>query len=172
MLKLLGAFLIISGCGFFGFKKARFYRERTELFRFLQNGLTLLEAEINYGVTPLPLALKRIEQRVNPICQPLFGRAAVLLQEKKGITAAEAWAKGVQALNEKIPLTDQERDLLLIFGQGLGNSALEEQIKQLTLTRKQLSLFEKRAQTVEDKNEKMWQYLGISAGIVIVLILI
>ena len=67
----------------FGFKKARFYRERTELFRFLQNGLTLLEAEINYGVTPLPLALKRIEQRVNPICQPLFGRAAVLLQEKK-----------------------------------------------------------------------------------------
>ena len=78
----------------------------------------------------------------------------------------------MQALNEKIPLTDQERDLLLIFGQGLGNSALEEQIKQLTLTRKQLSLFEKRAQAVEDKNQKMWQYLGISAGIVIVLILI
>lgn len=172
MFKLLGAFCIVAGCSYLGLRRANLYKKRTELFRFLQNGLTLLETEINYTSTPLPLALKRVGEKINKDCQPLFIRAAAVLQEKKGVTAAEAWEAGVRALCGEVPLTKEERELLRVFGHGLGGSAKEEQVKNIALTRKQLSLAEKIAEEEQAKNQKMWQYLGVSLGAVIVLILI
>ncbi len=172
MFKLLGAFFIVAGCSYLGLKRAKLYQKRTELFRFLQNGLTLLETEINYTATPLPVALERVGKKINKICQPLFLRAATILQEKKGVTVAEAWSTGVKALDKEVPLRQEEKELLFVFGHGLGGSAIEEQIKNIALTRKQLSLIEKLAKEEQDKNQKMWQYLGFSLGVVIVLILI
>jgi stage III sporulation protein AB len=172
MLKLLGAFCIVVSCSYLGLKMANLYRKRTELFRFLQNGLTLLETEINYTSTPLPIALERVGKKINKNCQPLFIRAAAILQEKKGVTVAEAWSTGVKALDNEVPLTREEKELLYVFGHGLGGSAKEEQIKNIALTRKQLSLVEKVAEEEQVKNQKMWQYLGFSLGVVIVLILI
>ncbi|MDD4145869.1 MAG: stage III sporulation protein AB [Clostridia bacterium] len=172
MFKLLGAFCIVAGCSYLGLRIASIYRKRTELFRFLQNGLTLLETEINYTSTPLPLALERVGQKMHKDCQPLFIRAATVLQEKKGVTAAEAWAAGVRALGGEVPLTKEETELLYVFGHGLGGSAKEEQVKNIALTRKQLSLVEKVAEEEQVKNQKLWQYLGFSLGAVIVLILI
>ncbi|MGI6588996.1 MAG: stage III sporulation protein AB [Peptococcia bacterium] len=172
MFKLLGAFCIIGGCSYLGLRVATLYRKRTELFRFLQNGLTLLETEINYTSTPLPLALERVSKKINKNCQPLFIRAAAILQEKKGATVAEAWLAGVKALDKEVPLTQEEKEILYVFGHGLGGSAKEEQIKNIALTRKQLSLVETVAEEEQAKNQKIWQYLGFSLGVIIVLILI
>lgn len=172
MFKLVGATFIMGGCGYLGVRISSIYKKRTELFRFLQNGLTLLETEINYTSTPLPLALERVGKKLNKDCQPLFVRAAAVLQENKGVSAAEAWSLGVGALCENVPLTKEEIELLNVFGHGLGGSAKEEQVKNIALTRKQLSLVEKTAEEEQAKNQKMWQYLGISFGAVIVLILI
>jgi len=172
MFKLIGAFLIMGGCGYIGLTMAHLYKKRTELFRYLQNGLTLLETEINYTATPLPLALERVGKKLNQDCQPLFLRAATVLKEKKAISAGEAWALGVAALGDKIPLKQEEQELLAVFGHGLGGSAKEEQIKNITLTRKQLALIEETAKEEQVRNQKMWRYLGLSFGAVIVLILI
>jgi stage III sporulation protein AB len=172
MFKLLGAFCILGGCGYIGARISSIYKKRTAIFRFLQNGLTLLETEINYTSTPLPLALERVGKKVNKDCKPLFARAAAVLQEKKGVTAAEAWEAGVTALCREVPLTKEEKELLFVFGHGLGGSAKEEQVKNIVLTKKQLSLLEKVAEEEQARNQKMWQYLSFSIGAVIVLILI
>ena len=172
MLKILGCFCIFAGCSYFGLRIAGIYKKRTELFRFLQNGLALLETEINYTSTPLPLALERVGKKMNKDCQPLFIKAATVLQQKKGMTADEAWSAGVQALCKEVPLTGEEKELLYIFGHGLGGSAREEQVKNIALTRRQLSLVEKAVEEEQAKNQKLWQYLGFSLGAVLVLILI
>lgn len=172
MLKILGAFCILGGCGYIGARISRIYKKRTELFRFLQNGLALLETEINYTSTPLPLALERVGKKINKDCRPLFVKAAAVLQEKKGVTATEAWEAGVTALCHEVPLTEEEKELLFIFGHGLGGSDKEEQIKNIVLTQKQLNLLEKVAEEEQVRNQKMWQYLSFSIGAVIVLILI
>ncbi|MDD2400707.1 MAG: stage III sporulation protein SpoIIIAB [Clostridia bacterium] len=169
---MFGAFCIIGGCGYIGFKIAHIYSKRVELFRFLQNGFSLLETEINYSSTPLPLALERVGMKINKDCGSLFAKAATMLHRKNGITASEAWNEGIITLSNKVPLTKEEKELLNVFGHGLGCSDKEEQLKNIALTKKQLYMVEKSVEEEQKKNQKMWQYLGICTGAVIVLILL
>lgn len=172
MCKLCGALFILLGCIFFGLRISRIYKKRTELFCFLQNGLTMLEAEINYTATPLPLALEKVGSKSNLLCRPLFMQAAYSLQTRKAATAGEAWSDGIAALKMEVPLTQEENELLQLFGQGLGGSAKEEQLKYIALTKRQLTTVQKAAEEEREKKQKLWQYLSFSLGAVLVLLLI
>lgn len=172
MFKLTGAFCILAACGYIGLKMAGVYNKRVEVLRFIQNGLNLLETEINYGATPLPLALKRIGEKLNQRSAILFSQAAKELEKNKGIPASVAWEEGIYKLSEVIPLTTEEIHILTCFGKSLGSSDKEEQIKNIALAREQLKMVEKSASVAKEKNQRMWQYLGFCLGAVIVLILI
>ncbi len=172
MLRLLGACCIIAGCGILGFSKGEQFRQRAEMLRCLQNGLNMLEADISYGSTPLPLALARVAEKVGGITQVPFAQAARLLKENNGLTAAEAWEEGVNKLDAEFTLTTEEKSILILFGQGLGCSAREEQIKNITLAREQLRMAELAAEEARNKNQRMWQVMGLCTGGAIVLMLI
>jgi len=168
----MGALCILAGCGYLGFQMGDRYRRRTEILRYLQNGLNLLETEISYGSTPLPLALARIAEKMRGESRIPFMHAAKLLQENKGLTAAEAWEEGVGALVAEFPLSREEVSILVLFGHGLGCSAREEQLKNIRLAQEQLRMAEKNAEEARIKNQRMWQYMGLCSGGVIVLLLI
>lgn len=164
--------MIITGCTYGGVKIAETYRKKTELLRYLQNGLNFLETEISYSSTPLPLALKRISEKLRGESRLIFARASQALQRDTGVRANEAWEEGIEYLKEHISLSREEIDILGLFGQALGGSAREDQLKNIALTRRQLDLMEKAADEAKHKNQRMWQYLGFCMGAVIVLILI
>ena len=102
----------------------------------MQNGMTMLEKEINYTATPLPLALEKVGRQSNRFCQTLFLQAARALLNNKTATAGEAWMEGIAALTAEVPLTKEESEVLTLFGQGLGKTAKEEQLKNIELTRR------------------------------------
>jgi len=56
-MKIRSSLLVISACGFLGLEKARRLAARSRELRLLETALKALEAEISYGVTPLPQAL-------------------------------------------------------------------------------------------------------------------
>lgn len=172
MLKLIGAAIILSSCGVGGLKIAHVYQERTRVLRFLQNGLNLLETEINYVSTPLPLALLRVSEKLTQTPRILFGKAADILQKEEGVTAKEAWERGIAELNHRVPLTREEIGILSVFGCGLGISSKEDQLKNISLAREQLRMAEKAADEAREKNQRVWQYLGFGLGAVVVLILL
>lgn len=172
MLRIVGACCILAGCGWFGFNKGEEFRQRTVILRHLQNGLNLLETEISYGQTPLPVALTRIATKLKGAAQIPFACSAQLLKDNMGLTAAEAWEEGVRSLNSAFSLTGEDKSILLLFGQGLGCSAREEQLKNIALVQEQLRMAETAAEEARAKNQKMWQALGICSGGVLVLLLI
>lgn len=172
MAKILGALLIIIACTWGGMKVSETYRKRAELFRQLQNGLNLLETEISYSATPLPLALKRVGGKLRGESGLVFARASLALERDRGFSASEAWGEGIAYLQEHIKLNKEETDILVLFGQALGGSSKEDQLNNIALTRRQLYLLETAANEAREKNQKMWQYLGFCTGAVIVLILI
>ncbi|MDX9872102.1 MAG: stage III sporulation protein SpoIIIAB [Clostridia bacterium] len=169
MLKILGAIMIIGGCGYAGLQAGGRYRRRSEMLRSLQNGLTLLENEISYTSTPLPPALARAGEKIPFAAAVLFQEAARLLNSNQGHTAAEAWRVGIARLQENAPTQAEETAVLEAFGQTLGCSAKREQLKHITLAREQLLFIEQQALEARGKYEKMWQYLGFCMGAVIVL---
>lgn len=164
--------MIIGACGYAGLRQGSRYRRRSEMLRSLQNGLALLENEISYTSTPLPLALARAGDKIAPAAAVLFKEAARLLKSSQGLTAAEAWQEGIARLKEKTPAQGEETAVLFAFGQALGCSAKPEQLKNIALAREQLLVIEAEALEARGKYEKMWQYLGFCAGAVIVLTII
>lgn len=62
MWKALGACLVIGSMGLAGIKVASLYSQRSKELRLLQDALQMLDTEILYAATPLPVALKKIGQ--------------------------------------------------------------------------------------------------------------
>jgi len=172
MVRVIGALLVIGGCGYCGLSIARSFRLRAQVLRSLQNGLNLLEAEISYGSTPLPLALARVGEKLGRESSLVFSQAAQAFRLHKGVTAGEAWEEGVKRLAQSVVLSQEDISILRNFGHGLGNSAKNEQLKNIALAREQLSMAEKEACLARERYEKMWRYLGFCLGAAIVLVLI
>jgi len=172
MLKLCGALLIIMALGIVGLVIAGNYSLRPQQLRYLIHGIKMLETEMLYGLTPLPIALKRVGKKLPAPVGQFFLNTADFLIKGEGLTAGEAWEMALNDLANESALLPEDLDVLLYFGQGLGGSDREEQSKNLNLVKEQLLNQERKAEELRAKNQKLWQYLGFSLGAVIVLILI
>ncbi len=164
--------MIICGCGYTGLKIAAVYQKRADTLRILQNGLSLLETEIRYASTPLPQALQRVGEKLNRESRVIFTRAADIMQLREGCAVSEAWDAGIKTLSEAVWISAEETSILALFGKGLGNSAKEDQLKNIALAKEQLHMAEKSAAAAREKNKRMWQYMGFCFGTVIVLLLV
>ncbi|MDH7576213.1 MAG: stage III sporulation protein AB [Bacillota bacterium] len=130
-IKLIGAFLVISTAGLAGLQIASYYSLRPRQLRALQAALQMLDTEIMYGATPLPAALKKIGQAAEPPVSAIFLTAGELLGTPAGYTAAEVWSKSLLQEREKTVLSKEDLAILHAFGEGLGISDRQENIKIL-----------------------------------------
>lgn len=172
MFKVLGAILVISACTLLGFEVANKYKLRPLQLRALRSMLNLLEAEIVYASTPLPLALEKVARHASAPLNSLFLKAREELLAGDGLTAGEAWLKAVDSMQGTMHLDEEDLNILREFGAGLGGSDKEEQIKNLQLTKELLKQQEWKADERRNKNERMWRTMGFLTGMAIVLILI
>lgn len=172
LIKILGAALIVSGLGGWGLYGARRLRERARHLQELSMAFGYLEKEITCIYNPLPLALAHTARFApEPVAQ-LFSVSSGLLQGRSGITARDAWLKGVEKLSLLSPL--EEEDLLLIQSAAdqLGASDAAGQRKFLSLIQEHLNMAEQTARNRAQVEQKLYTYGGFIAGLVVVLLLI
>jgi stage III sporulation protein AB len=171
MLKMVGGGLIILTCGLLGLEKARGFSARIEQLRQLNAGLKLLETEIIYGATPLPLALTRVGNQLAGPVALFFQAVARALQENAAAGALAAWQRGLEELGQKGALQPGDLEILKALGPMLGNSGAGDQIKNLELTRQLLGQQQLAAHEENNRQGKMWRTLGFLLGITLVLLL-
>jgi stage III sporulation protein AB len=94
------------------------------------------------------------------------------LKERRFNTIAEAFLEASKSVASELYLEKEEKETFLSFMQSLGSSDIEGQKKNFNLTLRKLEDFEKRAEEVRSKNEKLYRYLGVSLGAFIVIILV
>ncbi|WP_258359243.1 hypothetical protein [Moorella sulfitireducens (nom. illeg.)] len=171
MLKMVGGGLIILTCGFMGLEKARRFSCRIEQLRLLNAGLKMLETEIIYGATPLPLAFSRIGGQLGGPVASFFQAIARSLQENAAAGALAAWHAGLEELERIGSLQAGDLEALRSLGPLLGNSGAGDQVKNLELTRRLLEQQQLAAQEENNRQGKMWRTLGFLLGITLVLLL-
>jgi len=170
--RLIGALLIIGVAGWSGLWVASIYRRRPQQLRSFQSALQMLDTEIVYGATPLPVALQKIGQAIEPAVGAVFRKAGKLLEKSCGYTAGEAWEKALGDEAENTALRSDDLIILKTFGEVLGASDRSEQHKNIVLTIQYLQKAEMEAEKEKEKNVRLWRYGGFLIGISVVLLLL
>lgn len=172
MLKLLGSIIIIAGTTVIGFTYSNIYMQRVKQLRDMQFALNMLETEIIYTATPLIEALFSVGEKTSSSIKGIFFGMAEALRDKRKSGVFDAFIYTYSQLKCDIYLDKEEIDVISSFMQSLGSSDAEGQKKIFNITIKKLESFEKRAEEIRTKNEKLYRYLGLCFGVLIVIILI
>jgi stage III sporulation protein AB len=108
----------------------------------------------------------------HPEAARLFQQAAAYAEACPGELPQAAWAKGVDAIKPGIPKGEPLAAYLLDFGQALGRTDLQAQQALFALFRRQLEQCLRRAIAREEKEGRLWQYLGLAGAVILVILLI
>ncbi|MFC3768279.1 stage III sporulation protein SpoIIIAB [Paenibacillus sp. GCM10012303] len=171
MVKLLGAVLILAAATLYGFARASVYARRPRQIRQLIHALQRLETEMTYGFTPLPEALLRIADQLEPQIAALFRSAAEPLSTQSGITAGESFRDALNVCWKQTALSSNEREILSQMSYTLGISDRTDQAKHLRLAVTLLQAEEQNAWDEQRRYEKMWKSLGVLAGAFVVILM-
>ncbi|MDR3596784.1 MAG: stage III sporulation protein AB [Clostridium sp.] len=148
------------------------FRKRQEQLREILKALTILENDIVYGTTPLPEALTNL---LNKVSQPIdnFIEAIAKRLDKGDV---ESVYQG--ALEEFILLENQfylhanDKKTMADFFRSLGSSGVYGQEKIFFLAIEGIRMNLREAEENAKKNIKLYRYLGICLGAIIVIFII
>lgn len=172
LIKLMLSLLIVIGCTMVGTIYASSFGERVKLLSSLQSTLQMLETEIVYGGTPLPLLLPRVAEKSRAEIADILMDVSELLLLKEGVTFAEAWRRAIKINQGKSALNSEDFDILINLGNSLGTSDKENQVKHIRLSMEDLRRNFEVALALQQKNAGLYKHLGLLAGLTIVIILI
>jgi len=131
----------------------------------------MLETEIVYGATPIPILLNKIGNKSKNEIGKIFLTAADLLNQKQGQTFEEVWYSAVNKNIQNTSFNKEDVEVLLSIGRNLGVSNCEDQMKHIRLIQEELKRHYEISIIDQSKNVKLFKNLGFLLGLSIVIML-
>lgn len=170
-MKLFGALLIIIASTLIGFYRASQYAQRPKQIRLFIHSLHRLVTEIDYGGTPLPIALRKLAVQSREPVSGILQLAADRLQGEQAVSVQEAWHEAVQTKWGHTAMKAAEKEALLELGASLGVSDRQDQLKHLQLSISQLQHEEAASRDEQAQYEKLCRSLGLLSGALLVILI-
>ena len=169
LIRLVGALLLLGGCGGFGLTMVGHYRREIAMLRQLISLLQEMEWELKYRLTPLPELLQQAAKQISGIASRVIGSLSTELANQISPDVS-CCMEAVLSMETDVP-TDI-REVLTALGKSMGRFDLEGQIKELDcveqLCRKKLAELENN----RDVRLRSYQTLGLCAGAAIAILLL
>lgn len=160
-IQLIGAVLVICGCGGVGFYMAVNHRRDEVVLRQLSAALDYMECELQYRMTPLPELVRSTSRQATGA----VGKFLLCLAEELEAQISPDASSCVRAAISKVKeLPEICRPCLRQFGKSLGSFDLPGQLKGLEAVRAMCRLELKRLCRNQDQRLRSYQTLGLCAG--------
>ena len=164
----MGCILMIVTGAAAGYLQSKKLTARTLFFEEYEKFLSELTLQIRYDSGSLERILEKLSnydyRRLAPVIQVCCERM------QAGDPLSDAWSRGVGKLSKDNGLLKGDIELLLGFGKGLGISDLEGQLSHLNLNGELAKRKLEEAGECKLKKGKLYQMLGVSAGITTALL--
>ena len=159
--QLIGAVLIFSGCGGFGFSIAAGYKAKEKMLRQLVRMLQFMECELKYRQTSLPELCRHAAQDINgPVKNALLNFS----RELDWQTAADAYSCMKSAVKKTPSLPIEIKRVLYQLGHTMGRFDLDGQLKGLQAVKQVCKAELKRTALESAASVRNYQTLGLCAG--------
>ncbi|NLC10716.1 MAG: hypothetical protein GX767_00495 [Firmicutes bacterium] len=167
-----GAVLIVAAAYYMGLDKAKALQVRSSVLNQFQYSLGMLAMEINYGLTPLPTACKSLSNKVKAPVNSFYYSLYSKLENGAAKSMQEVWYMSLEEKKESMFLEKADLDILLPLGAVMNLEDRKGIIKHLYLAQAQLRQAFYNAEEKRQKMARMYIYLGLLGGMLLVIILI
>lgn len=168
MIRLMGAALLMAGCGGFGFSLAAAYRREMGLLRRLINALQEMEWELKYRMTELPDLCRIAGDAAGGTLRDIFLELAGKL-DRQEVMDISGCLNGI-LMNRDLPR--QVRRNMKQLGRSLGRFDLEGQLQGLQAVRQQCR---KDLQNISENSVqrlRSYQTLALCAGAALAILFV
>lgn len=172
MIKIIGCLLILGASTFGGIIYSEGFKKRVKQLNEFERAINQLQSEIEYTYTPLPEALSNVANKSEKPINEVFMKAGKLLALNEVETVYEAFQKCLNDESISLNLNKEDTAVILDLSKSLGESDIEGHKKIFSLAISNLKKRISIAETIMNKNAKMYRYLGFSIGAAIVIVLV
>ena len=166
MTRLLGAALVVAGCGALGLCAVARLEGRVRDLGELAAGLDALQRELGWRLSPLPDALEGAARSVRGPSAEFFARCAQKARSPDGRAFQEVWRDGLTAA--PLRLKPEDRALLDRLGRYDGDS------QRLALEDGAAALRSQQGAAADDRSRlgRVYGVLGTAAGLLTAILLL
>lgn len=165
----LGIFICSAYLGFsFGDK----YQKRYGNLKVLEKALILMKNQILFVYTPLPEVFENTGDKIEGPWKKVFKDIGAILNNNFVDDVYGAFKDSINRYANILYIENEDRDLILDFSKSLGESGVYGQEQIFNLTINNLENIIEEARDLRDKNCKMYRYLGVCLGVMIIIFLI
>ena len=169
ILKLIGAALVVAGCGGVGFRIAADQRQEERDIRQLVGALDYMECELQYRLTPLPALCKHIAKEwPNRIGKVFLDFSAEMDSQNEHDTSACM----LVALAHNISLSVDTRQMFELLGKSIGRFDVEGQLKGLESVRQECRRKLTALESNRDVRLRSYKTLGLCAGAALAILFV
>lgn len=172
MIKLLGSVLVMTAC--IGYTNGLMERQKyhENVLQSLVHILELMMGEIRYERLPMAETFCRLDKKYNGPAGTVMKQISDKLMQGSSEDLESVWRAAFCKEQKNLMLTEEELDILMDVGKNLGYLDAESQIGHLKVCQKR---FMQRLEAVRielAKKRKVYRYLGVAAGVLVILILV
>lgn len=171
MFKLIILIIVFLAFSYGGYAYGEKFNNRYKNLKEILKSILLLQNEIVYNMTPLPEALNSIGEKCRTPIKEQFLNSSSLLSEGKEDSVYHAF-KTIYEKENNIYLNKEDERVLGDFLKSLGELGVYGQEKMFNLVIANLNINIKEAETIANKNIKLYRYLGVCIGAMIIIFLL
>ena len=167
--KLIGAVLVLCGCGFVGFSTCAAYRREEHQLRQMLSAMDHMVCELQYRVTPLPELCRQASAQREGFVKLLFSNLASELDAQVSPDVQSCLAV---AAAQSGSLSPRLEEAICILGASLGCFDLQGQLQGLESVRSYCSTELKQMADGREHRLRSYQTLGLCAGAALAILLV
>ncbi len=149
-----------------GLTISKIYENRVVELKEFKNILNIIKTKIKFTYQPLAEIFKEIANKNETNVEKIFGQMA---NQITYFQTREVWENCIQ--NADISINQEDKDILKKLGKLLGQTDVEGQISEIEVTENFLNMQIEKAEEAKKKEQKMYKTLGITIGLIFVIIL-
>lgn len=169
ILKIVGAVLVIAGCGGIGFRIAANHRQEERNLRQLIGILDYMECELQYRLTPLPELCRQAAKEFPGVPGKVFLELALEMEAQISPDVETCMSVSLKKMQRLSAMT---REQMLLLGKSIGRFDMDGQIKGLEAVRQDCRRRLDELSKDRDTRLRSYQTLGLCAGAALAILFI
>ena len=168
MIRLMGAVLLIGGCGSFGFLLGQHYRAQIRMLRQLMVALQEIEWELRYRLTPLPGLCSIAADATGGTLRELFHKLKAELESGEYAEISGC----MQGLLQTMGISGNCRTCLSELGRVLGKYDLDGQLQGIHTVKQRCRGYLEELESHRSERLRSYQTLALCAGGALAILLV